>query len=75
MICGGPASYESRRQQKLTSREVNSMDSTTPSFPRWSESAITFDKTDQTECRGYVPRVHDQDESTEPCGGRHRPTL
>jgi hypothetical protein len=40
MIFGGPTAYESRCRQKLTRREVYVAKPATPSFLRWSESAI-----------------------------------
>jgi hypothetical protein len=46
MIFGEPAAYESRRRQKLTHREVYVAEPATRSFLRWSESAITFDRSD-----------------------------
>jgi hypothetical protein len=46
MIFGGPATYESMRRQKFTRREVYAAEPATPAFLRWSESAITFDRSD-----------------------------
>jgi hypothetical protein len=46
MIFGGPMAYESRRRKKLTRREVYTAESATPSFLRWSKSAITFNRSD-----------------------------
>ena len=46
MIFGGSAAYDSKRHQKLTHREVYTVEPAAPSFLRWSESAITFDWTD-----------------------------
>ena len=46
MIYKGVAAYESRRKQKLTTREVNATDPATSIFLRWSEPAITFDWAD-----------------------------
>jgi hypothetical protein len=42
-IYGGPESYESRRKQKLTTREVIAVSPTTPKYLKWSEVPITFD--------------------------------
>ena len=49
MIFGGTHAYECRRKQKLTAREVNAIDSAVPTFLRWSESAITFDRADHPD--------------------------
>ena len=49
MIFGGSAAYDSKRRQKLTRREVYTAEPATPTFLRWSESAITFDRTDHLE--------------------------
>jgi hypothetical protein len=46
MIFGGLAAYESRRRQKLTCREVYAAELATPAFLRWSELAITFNRSD-----------------------------
>ena len=49
MIFRGSAAYNSKRRQKLARREVYTAEPTAPSFLRWSESAITFDRTDHPE--------------------------
>jgi hypothetical protein len=43
MIFGGPVAYESRRQQKLTAREVNAatLGKAISAFLKWSEMVIT----------------------------------
>ena len=46
MIFGGSVAYDSKRCQKLVHREVYVTEPATPSFLRWSESTITFDRTD-----------------------------
>ena len=46
MIFEGSAAYDSNRRQKLARREVYMTEPAMPSFLRWSESAITFDRTD-----------------------------
>ena len=46
MIFGGSAAYGSKRHQKVTRREVYT---TTPPFLRWSESTITFDRTNHPD--------------------------
>jgi hypothetical protein len=46
MIFGGPTPYESRRRQKLTCREFYAAEPVTPAILWWSESAITFDRSD-----------------------------
>ena len=43
MIFEGSAAYDSKHRQKLMRREVYTVEPTTPTFLRWSESAITFD--------------------------------
>ena len=46
MIFGASAAYDSKRRQKVTRREVYTTAPGTPAFLRWSESTITFDRTD-----------------------------
>jgi hypothetical protein len=48
-IFGGPNSYEPRRKQKLTAREVMAVGTTTPEYLRWSEVPITFDRSDHPD--------------------------
>ena len=50
MIFGGSAAYNSKRHQKLTHREVYMVEPAAPTFLRWSESTITFDRTDHPKC-------------------------
>jgi hypothetical protein len=52
-IYGGPNSYESRRNQKLTSQEVMVVSPTTPEYMKWSEVPITFDYSDHPN---FVPK-------------------
>src|SRR5438105_3206866 len=52
MIHGGSAAYESKRKQKLTTREINVFMPETPKYLKWSEVAITFDRSDHPD---YVP--------------------
>ena len=49
MIFEGSASYDSRHRQKLARREVYTAEPAVPSFLRWLESAITFDRTDHSK--------------------------
>ena len=49
MIYGGVVAYDSMRHRKLVSREVYAAEPATPSFLWWSESAITFDRSDHLE--------------------------
>ena len=49
MIFDGAAAYDSKRCQKLTRREVYTAEPAMPSFLRWSESAITFDRSDHPD--------------------------
>ena len=44
--------WESRRKQKLTHHKVRAAKLAMPSFLRWSDSAITYDRSDHPE---YVP--------------------
>jgi hypothetical protein len=46
MIFGGPTAAEGWRQQKLLDRQVNAVDPAVPRYLRWSESSITFDRSD-----------------------------
>ena len=46
--------WESRRKQKLTHHKVRAAELATPSFLRWSDSAITYDRSDHPD---YVPRL------------------
>ena len=49
MIFGGSAAYDSKHRQKVTRREVYKSQPATPPFLRWSESTITFDRTDHPD--------------------------
>ena len=49
MIFGESTAYDSKRHQTLAHREVYTAEPDEPSFLRWSESAITFDRTDHLE--------------------------
>ena len=49
MIFGGSTAYDSKRRQKVTCHEVYMTKPAMPTFLRWSESAITFDRTDHPE--------------------------
>ncbi|CAN6203290.1 unnamed protein product [Urochloa humidicola] len=45
MIYGGPEAFESRRQQKLTARQVlHAAEPPTPEYLRWSEVPIIFSR-------------------------------
>jgi hypothetical protein len=52
-IYGGPDSYESRRKQKLTAREVMVVSLATSEYLKWSEVPITFDHSDHPD---FVPK-------------------
>jgi hypothetical protein len=52
-INSGPNSYESRRKQKLTAREVMVVGSAAPEYLKWSEVPITFDRNDYPD---FVPK-------------------
>ena len=56
MIFGGSVAYDSKRRQKLTHREVYTADPAVPTFLRWSESAITFDRTDHPDTVPHLGR-------------------
>ena len=49
MIFGGSVAYDSKHRQKLARREIYTAEPASPSFLRWSESTITFDRTDHLE--------------------------
>ena len=62
MIFGGLTAYDSKHNQKVARREVYMVELATPPFLRWSESAITFDRTnhpDTTPHSGRYPLVID----------------
>jgi hypothetical protein len=62
MIFGGLMAYKSRQRQKLTCQEVYAVDPATPSFLKWSESAITFNQSDHPSSlpqQGRCPLVVD----------------
>jgi hypothetical protein len=48
-IYGGTDSYESRRKQKFTTREVMVVGSATPKYLKWSEVPITFDRSNHPD--------------------------
>jgi hypothetical protein len=48
-IYGGHAPHESRRKLKLTSRAVNTVSPAAPEYFHWSESLITFDRTNHLD--------------------------
>ena len=50
MIFGGLAAYDSKSHQKLTRCEVYTAEPAVPTFLRWPESTITFDRTNHPEC-------------------------
>jgi hypothetical protein len=52
-IYGGLISYESRRKQNLTAREVMAVSPATPEYLKWSEVPITFDHNDHPD---FVPK-------------------
>jgi hypothetical protein len=53
-IYGGPESYESRRKQKLTAREVMAVLPATPEYLKCSKVPITFDCSDYPY---FVPKT------------------
>nr|ABA97711.1 retrotransposon protein, putative, Ty3-gypsy subclass [Oryza sativa Japonica Group] len=48
-IFGGPLTYESKRKQKLTEWEINTVQLDTPQYLRWSETTIKFDRSDHPD--------------------------
>jgi hypothetical protein len=52
-IFGGPDSYEPRRKEKLTAREVLAVSSATPKYLTWSKVPITFDRSDHPD---FIPK-------------------
>jgi hypothetical protein len=48
-IYGGPESYESRRKQKLTPREVMAVSPTTHEYLKCSEEPITFNHSEHSD--------------------------
>src|SRR6266498_1605401 len=63
MIYGGSDAYESKRKQKLTAREINTITPTTPKYLKWLEAPITFgraDHPDHVPHPGRYPLVLDQ---------------
>jgi hypothetical protein len=52
-IFGVPGSYEPKRKQKLTAREVMAVKPATPEYLRWSEVPITFDRGDHPD---FIPK-------------------
>nr|AAT69666.1 putative polyprotein [Oryza sativa Japonica Group] len=48
-IFGGPLAYESKRKQKLTEREINAVQPSTPQYLRWSEITIKFNRSDHPD--------------------------
>src|SRR5438128_3652542 len=49
MIYGGLDTYESKRKQKLTAREINAIIPATPKYLKWSEAPITIDRSDHPD--------------------------
>nr|ABA98749.1 retrotransposon protein, putative, Ty3-gypsy subclass [Oryza sativa Japonica Group] len=59
-IFGGPLAYESKREQKLTKREINAVQPDTPQYLRWSDTTIKFDHSDHPD-RQVHPRRYPLD--------------
>ena len=49
MIFGGSVALDSKHRQKVARHEVYTTKPATPTFLRWLESAITFDRTNHSE--------------------------
>jgi hypothetical protein len=58
MIFGGTKAYSSKRQQKLVRREVYAAETATPTYPKWSDSSITFDRSDHPELLIRAVNMH-----------------
>ena len=56
MIFGWSVAYDSKRRQKVAHHEVYTAQPATPPFLWWSESAITFDRTDHPDTIPYPGR-------------------
>ena len=56
MIFRGSAAYDSKRSQKVARHEVYTAQPATPPFLRWSESAISFDRTDHPDTIPHLGR-------------------
>ena len=56
MIFGGSAAYDSKHRQKVARCKVYMAELATPPFLRWSESAITFDRTDHPDSVRHLRR-------------------
>ena len=56
MIFGGSTAYDSKHRQKVTRREVYMAQPATSPFLQWSESAITFNRTDHPDTVPYLGR-------------------
>ena len=48
-IFSGAVAYDSKHRRKLARHEVYTIELATPSFLRWSESTITFDRSNHLE--------------------------
>ena len=62
MIFRGSTAYDSKRRQKVTRHEVYTARPAMPAFLQWSESAITFDRTNHPDAvphPGRYPLVVD----------------
>ena len=49
MIFRGSVAYDSKHRQKIARRKVYTAEPATPTFLRWSESAITFNRMDHLD--------------------------
>ena len=56
MIFGGSVPYDSKCHRKVARREVYTAQPATPPFLRWSESTITFDRTNHLDTIPYPGR-------------------
>jgi hypothetical protein len=68
-IYDGPSPHESQCKLKLIGRVINTVSPTVQEYLRWSESPITFDRTDHPDS---IPGSS-SDFSEDDGGGSHRP--
>lgn len=54
MIFGGTLAQPSKRQEKLIQREIYNTELVTPSYLKWSETPITFDRANHLD---HVPQT------------------
>jgi hypothetical protein len=58
MIFGGTAACASKRTKKIPRQEVYTIEPATPTFLRWSQPSITFDRSDHLENIPHLGDIH-----------------